>query len=408
MSAASITCPEGVMPQSATRRATRRARSQRDTSPLSSSSFEKEEEMPPVLPRPVFLTPGATVPGTPYVVVRLLGRGGMGEIYEVEHALIGLRCALKILRRDHCLRADLVERMRLEACSLARIEHPNLVRVFGFGVTDDERPYFVMELLQGRDLRVELERAGHLPVPRALELVAQALDGLVAVHDKGLVHRDIKLENLFLCDSGTLKVVDFGIAKALTQGASITQPGMILGTPRSMAPEQCVLSELDARTDIYAVGLSLYELIAGRGPFDEFEGNIDLLRNAHCIHPIPPLSRFAPQPVPAGVEAVILRALAKAPDDRFQSAAEMAAALRSLIEEPPSMPPPAAGMSARPPLPPWPRPRNASDRAWTPLAISAVAAALFVLGLAAGHRAPERDARDVARTALAAAQAEGR
>jgi serine/threonine protein kinase len=275
------------------------------------------------------LRPGARLEGTPYIVVRLLGQGGMGEVYEVEHAALGRHFAVKLLHRSRLCRPDLAVRMREEARTLAALKHPNLIEVFDLGSTSDGRVYFAMELLPGRDLRAELRRLGVLSVPAALGLVAQALDGLGAVHGAGVVHRDIKLENLFLCDDGSLKILDFGIAKRDRRGAPVTGHGM-LGTARSMAPEQHASGIVDARTDIYAAGLVLYELVAGRGPFDELKGQDLALRYAHCERRPPPPSTFAPQAIPRPVEEAILKAIAKSPEGRFQSAAEMASVLRDL------------------------------------------------------------------------------
>ncbi|WP_437966405.1 serine/threonine-protein kinase [Sorangium sp. So ce260] len=273
---------------------------------------------------------GEPLPGTPYVVVRLLGQGGMGEVYEVEHRELGRRFAVKLLHRSHAGRSDLSARMRAEARSIARLRHRSLPEVFDLGTTEGGRPYFAMELLEGRDLRTELARLGVVAVPTALRLVLQALSALSLAHAAGIVHRDLKLENLFLCDDGTLKVLDFGVAKLLHAGASLTAPDAVIGTPRTMAPEQCAARPIDPRADIYAMGLVLYELVAGRGPFDELRGLRDALRFAHCEREPPPPSRFAPQPIPAALDALILRAIAKAPEDRFQTAADMEAAVRRL------------------------------------------------------------------------------
>jgi eukaryotic-like serine/threonine-protein kinase len=286
---------------------------------------------------------GEEIRGTPYVALRLIGQGGMGEIYEAEHRHLGRRCVLKVLHRSHRGRVDLAARMRDEARSLAMLRHPNLVDVFDLGTAPDGRPFFVMDLLRGRDLRAELLKRRVIEVPAALELIAQALEGLESVHAAGIVHRDVKLENLFLCEDGTLKLLDFGIAKIMGSTLGHTERGVAIGTPRSMAPEQCVLAEVDARTDVYAAGLALFELIAGEGPFDELRGDAEALRFAHCARTPPPPSRIAPQPIDAAVDAVVLRAIAKVPADRFQSAREMGAALRALLEDPGRRPAAPAG-----------------------------------------------------------------
>ncbi|MCC6559132.1 MAG: serine/threonine protein kinase, partial [Polyangiaceae bacterium] len=274
------------------------------------------------------LGPGEPLLGTRLVVRRALGQGGMGEVYEVEHVDLGRRFAVKLLHRLHAGRPDLAARMRAEARSVARLRHPNLVDVFDLGATADGRTYFVMELLCGRDLRAELAGARYLEVAAALACMEQALEGLAAAHEAGIVHRDVKLENLFLCEGGLLKLLDFGVAKLDSAGAWQTAADALVGTPRTMAPEQCRPGPVDARADLYAAGLALYELVTGRGPFDDLRGQPDALRFAHCDRPPPPPSRIAPQPIPPDVERIILRALEKSPARRFQTAREMAAEIR--------------------------------------------------------------------------------
>ena len=320
----------------------------------------------------IALAPGQRLAGTPYLVVRQLGRGGMGDVYEVaEGSLGGPRYALKLLHPALCHRADVALRFQQEAMVAARVDHPNVVRVFALGETAEGRPYLLMELLRGRDLRAELARGGPLTEARALDLAAQALDGLAAAHAAGVVHRDVKLENLFLTDDGTVKVLDFGIAKITANEASFTLPGAVVGTLRSMAPEQFAQAAVDARADVYAAGLALYELIAGRGPFDELRGLPLALQFAHCERAPPPPSRLARRPIAVGVEAAILRALAKSPADRFQSADEMASVLRALVA--PARPPARAIHSIRR----FHRPLRAL--------IPAVLAAMFALGVAVGR-----------------------
>jgi eukaryotic-like serine/threonine-protein kinase len=327
-------------------------------------------------PYAMAIAPGDRLLGTPFVVVRLVGHGGMGEVYEVEHVELGRRVALKVLHARHADRPDLAARIRDEARLLAKLRHPSLVDVFDLGVTADGRPWFAMPLLRGRDLRDELARRGPLPPHEAIAWMAQALDGLAAAHAAGLVHRDVKLENLFLEEHGAVKVLDFGVAK-ITQGGALglTNPGAPPGTPRVMAPEQCAGREVDARADLYAAGLALYELVTGRGPFDDLRGNDDAMRYAHCARePLPP-SRVAK--VPAGVDAIVLRALAKEPRDRFQSATEMAHALRSLLAEPGPRPPRSRRRRA-------PRARGP----WVMAMASTLAVAFFAAGLAFGRALP--------------------
>jgi serine/threonine protein kinase len=202
--------------------------------------------------------------------------------------------------------------------------------VFDFGRAEDGRPYVAMELLRGRDLQQELARSGSIEPYRAVDIVVQALDGLEAAHAAGIIHRDVKLENLFLCEDGTVKILDFGIAK-VTGSDVRSQTGVVVGTPRMMSPEQLSFGEIDPRTDVYAAGLALYELVTGRGPFDDARGSISALRLAHCSRVPPRPSVFAR--VPERIERLILRALAKSPADRFVSAAQMAEALREVRGE---------------------------------------------------------------------------
>lgn len=277
------------------------------------------------------LRDGERVAGTPYVVTRAIGRGGMGEVYAVRHEATGARAALKVLHPRNRDRDDLVARMQREARLLGAVDHRAVVRLLDVGELEDGRPYLVTELLDGQDLAAHLSRRGPMRIPEAIRVIAAALDGLEAIHASGIVHRDVKLENLFLCEDGSVKVIDLGIAKALWRRGSTTPPGVSLGTPRTMAPEQYTLGEIDPRADVYAAGLALYELCAGRGPFDDLRDHPEALRFAHCERRPRPPSALARQPIPTAVEAAILRALAKSPAHRFQSARQMAAALRSLL-----------------------------------------------------------------------------
>ena len=330
---------------------------------------------------------GERLPGAPYVVMRAVGQGGMGEIYEAEHTELGRRAALKVLHPQHQGRVDLAARLRDEARLLGRLRHPNLVEVFDLGVTADGRPWFAMTMLRGRDLRDELTRAGRLTARAAAALMAQALDGLGAAHAAGVVHRDVKLENLFLEECGTVKVLDFGVAKVARAGSACrTEPGAAPGTPRTMSPEQCAGDPVDARADLYAVGLALYELTTGRGPFDDLRGNDHAMRFAHCRRrPVAP-SALVPGLVPAALDAVIQRALAKSPVDRFQTAAEMAAALRRVLEP--------ADRGARPRRSRRPLRGSVTPRTATTVSVLAMAVAIFALGLTFGRTAPYPAAPD--------------
>ena len=304
------------------------------------------------------LGPGAVLSGPGLTILRLLGQGGMGEVYEAEHPELGRRFAVKVLHRELRGRPDLAARLAEEARTLARVQHPNIVQVLDLGLCEDGRPYFAMELLTGRNLREEIARRGPFPVAEALLLLEQALAALGAIHAAGVIHRDVKLENLVLGEDGALKLVDFGVSRPDQRSASFrTAADAIVGTPRTMAPEQCAPGlPVDARADLYAAGLVLYELLTGRGPFDDLRGYPDAFRFAHCDRTPPPPSRFAPRPVPPPVERLILRALEKDPARRFQSAEEMASASRAArialddTTEPADLTPTTAWWPLTPPL----------------------------------------------------------
>ncbi len=264
----------------------------------------------------------------------------MGEVIEAEHRALGKTVVVKLLQRDLARRPDLVDRMRLEGQTLARLEHENLVAVIDLQVTLEGRPYLVMERLRGRTLREELELRGALPAAEAIDLARQALAGLGAAHEVGIVHRDVTLANLFLCDPRpgavrrALKVLDFGLAKVVSGAggraprplSTSTEEGVTMGTPRFFSPEQAAGDPVDARADIYAMGIVLYTMVAGRGPFADLIAVEDLLE-AHLTLTPPSPSIHAPSPLPEGLDEVIARAMAKRPDDRFPDAKSFDSAL---------------------------------------------------------------------------------
>jgi serine/threonine protein kinase len=280
---------------------------------------------------------GEVVPGTPYRVVSLLGAGGMGSVYEVEHVELGRRYVLKSLLRPLASRQDLIARMRNEWRALGKLQHPNIVDILNAGTTTGEVPYYVMERLDGETVRDRIQREGRIPVAEAARIARGTLFGLAAAHAIGVIHRDIKPANVFLTRDGTVKVLDFGVAQVKRQEGDqkITAQGLAIGTPRYMSPEQASGDTADARSDIYATGLLLFEMLAGEGPFDDL-GDTSQQMLAHLHRPARPLSRLVE--VPPEIEAIVKRALAKKPQDRPPSAEAMAAELAPFAAPSPPRP----------------------------------------------------------------------
>ncbi len=288
--------------------------------------------------------PQGGLSSTPYRILGELGRGGMGTVFEAEHIALEKRVVVKLLHPQLAGEPRLVERLRREARSLARLASPFVVAVSDMGRTADGGTYVVMERLVGRTLRQELRERGALPLHEAIGWTRQVLSGLGAAHRIGIVHRDVKLDNLFLCDATDeeprrLKLLDFGIAKVLghpgrqpeTAGSQRTEEGTILGSPRWLAPEQARGQAVDARADIYAVGVLLYTLVVGHGPFAHLVDPFDAIQAHISEVPMPP-SLSARQYIPPEVDGAILRALAKLPGDRFQTTQAFSEALRVLAQ----------------------------------------------------------------------------
>jgi eukaryotic-like serine/threonine-protein kinase len=300
--------------------------------------------MPP--PGPTAAVPeteGDPFEGTPYRGVARLGAGGMGELHAVEHRELGREFVAKILHKHLAAEPRLVDRFRIEAQSLGRLSHPHIVSVVGFNATADGRPFLVFERLRGRSLSDELAERKRLPALEAVTYACQLLSALGAVHGLGVVHRDIKPDNLFICDrpDGTryLKVLDFGVARVMP-GASADAPvplslptdtGVVIGTPRFVSPEGATGQRVDRRADVYAAALVLYVMLAGRGPFDHRESDA-LLLSAHASEEPEAPSAFTPEPISGDLDRIILKALRKNPDERFQDVEELSDALVALAE----------------------------------------------------------------------------
>jgi len=264
-----------------------------------------------------------------YRLVAELGRGAMGVVYRAEDPLLNRTVAVKsiILMDDPATRSDYEARFLQEAKAAGGLNHPNLVTIHDVGREGDVA-YMAMELLEGAELRALMAR-GRVPLPFALDVVAQAADGLAHAHQHGVVHRDIKPGNIMIVHDRIAKIMDFGIARVRASDVK-TQTGAILGSPRYMSPEQVTGQPADRRSDIFSLGVVLYELVTGEPPFTA-PTVTQLMHQIATAKPRPP-SASNPA-VPAMLDLIVARALQKQPAERYQSAAELASDLRSCLAE---------------------------------------------------------------------------
>lgn len=288
-----------------------------------------------------------------FTIVERIGSGGMGAVYKAEQPEMNRFVAVKILHAKYRQREDLVARFRREARAMSQLSHPNTARVFLFGQLDDGACYFVMEHLVGRNLAQVVRAEGPMPLDRATRIMTQACSALEEAHRSGIIHRDLKPENIFLTQQGGIidfpKVLDFGLAKVTDKqmrpgSLMLTREGMVFGTPEFMSPEQARGKPLDPRSDIYSLGVILYELLTGKLPFDA-KNSIEFIQLHVNSQPIPLSSRIPGLTFPAAVDAAISRALAKNPEDRYPTALAFAEALEMAVRGTASGYP-AAGSSA--------------------------------------------------------------
>jgi serine/threonine-protein kinase len=315
-------------------------------------SKEKEEAADPLL--------GRTIEGK-YRFDSKLGAGGMGAVYKATRLLIGDIVAVKVLHPEMMSITQAGERFRREAQAAARLKHPNAVAIYDFGVTGDGLLYLIMELAEGQSLRDLIYQKGAMPPATALEIMRQACGALEEAHRQNIVHRDIKPDNIMIKQTAAgpqVKVLDFGIAKLrdLTGTDSLTQMGSVIGTPHYMSPEQCLGEELDGRSDIYSLGVVLYEMLSGVAPFN---GNTSREIISKQISAAPAPIRSIKPELPPEIEDVIRQVLAKDREDRPQTAVVLARMIENALKlSAETKTPPQATVRVTPPENSLPRPMN--------------------------------------------------
>ncbi len=260
----------------------------------------------------------------PYLISKRLGEGGVGEVFKGVDEMLKREVAIKVLHPEFAADPVFVKRFSREAQLHAKLSHPNVATVHALLHEEGDKQFMVMEYVAGISLDEFVRSGGPVPVGRALSIFRRALDGIEHAHRNGIVHRDIKPANIMVADSGEVKVMDFGIARALECREQLTRIGQVAGTAKAMSPEQIRGAEADVRSDIYSLGIVLYTLLAGRAPFDA-DSDIALMR-AQLEQAPPPLRALAAD-VPPEVEAAVMRALQKDPSARFQTVGEFSHAL---------------------------------------------------------------------------------
>ncbi|AUX43336.1 protein kinase [Sorangium cellulosum] len=287
-----------------------------------------------------FSARGELPPGTiagEYMLEEFIARGGCGAVYSARHLRSGRRAAVKVLDEAVVHAPRVIERFAREIEALRRISHPNIVEIYEVGELDDHRPFYAMERLEGQTLDALIKAERRLALRDVLELMDPVCAALEAAHTAGIIHRDVKASNIFICSDSprTVKLLDFGIAKMMAPEESstwFTTAGRMPGTPSIMAPEQILGGPIDARVDIYALGVLLHRMLVGRLPFHTLDAD-EMVRMHLEETPLPPSARV---PLPPGLDAVVLRCMEKRRERRFGSVDELMSALRDAIGGPSS------------------------------------------------------------------------
>jgi serine/threonine protein kinase len=282
-----------------------------------------------------------------FQIVQKIGSGGMGAVYRAVQPAMNRMVAVKILHPKLTTRKDIVSRFRREARAMSQLTHPNTVKVFLYGELDNGSLYIVMEFLEGKNLNQSVRSEGAFAMDRALTILIAVCGALDEAHNAGIIHRDLKPENVFICQSAGLKdfpkVLDFGLAKVgerqMRPGSVVlTQEGMVFGTPEFMSPEQAQGKTLTPASDIYSLAVILYEVLTGKLPFDA-KAALDFIQLHVQAPPIKLSERVAGKTFPPLLDAIMERALAKKPEERFTTAAQFAEALQVVLRGGTALPP---------------------------------------------------------------------